>query len=415
MPVWRVSEPYLTLWIQDEPLGYQPALGPRISFLLSWKQRDVGPMGTWDGFDPNIFSVGKRWNFPWLSYVNLDINASNVVHFAGGGSLTYNGTYDPLTNTRLTGDTTNGFTLANADGSKDVFGFIITNSYGAFLKAFMTERWNSVGQKTKLNFEAYTPGPTPVIRLREVVDGDGRATTITYWTNANSFSANLIGRVTDPFGRTTTLSYDSSGRLTNIADVADLSSGFVYDAKELITNTVTPYGATSFKLVDVTTNVPNGRAIEVTLPNNSKELYLYKDNAPGIPASFSTNQIPRSSPYTNTFENSSLDTHNTFHWGRLQYGLLSTNYTATGDINNLTTNDFLLARWEHWLQESDPYIGSRVSETLSLERPPSPDGSTACNVSRSAVVTGHCPYHILSWRLIRGPRACPSARSALPS
>src|SRR6266511_2875637 len=25
-----------------------------------------------------------------------------------------------------------------------------------------------------------------------------------------------------------------------------------------------------------------------------------------------------------------------------------------------------------------------------------------CNVSRSAVVTGHCPYHIISWRLIRG-------------
>jgi hypothetical protein len=34
MPVWSVSEPYLSLWIQDEPFGYQPAVGPRISLTL---------------------------------------------------------------------------------------------------------------------------------------------------------------------------------------------------------------------------------------------------------------------------------------------------------------------------------------------------------------------------------------------
>jgi hypothetical protein len=34
MPVWWVSEPYTSLWLQDEPLGYQPTIGSRISFVL---------------------------------------------------------------------------------------------------------------------------------------------------------------------------------------------------------------------------------------------------------------------------------------------------------------------------------------------------------------------------------------------
>src|SRR5207249_1563504 len=36
MPYWWVSEPYMNLWIQDEPLGYEPARGTRISFRLNF-------------------------------------------------------------------------------------------------------------------------------------------------------------------------------------------------------------------------------------------------------------------------------------------------------------------------------------------------------------------------------------------
>src|SRR6266545_760407 len=41
MPVWRVSEPFLNLWIDDEPLGYEPSRGSRVSFKLSYKQRET--------------------------------------------------------------------------------------------------------------------------------------------------------------------------------------------------------------------------------------------------------------------------------------------------------------------------------------------------------------------------------------
>jgi YD repeat-containing protein len=59
-----------------------------------------------------------------------------------------------------------------------------------------------------------------------VVDGDGLTNTISYVTN-NPYSANLISQVVVPFNRTASFTYDSQGRLTNITDVAGLSSGFV--------------------------------------------------------------------------------------------------------------------------------------------------------------------------------------------
>src|ERR1019366_5596680 len=49
MAVWEASEPSISLWLYDEPLGYQPGIGPRITFGLAYKQR-----GTPD-ISPNIF------------------------------------------------------------------------------------------------------------------------------------------------------------------------------------------------------------------------------------------------------------------------------------------------------------------------------------------------------------------------
>src|SRR5262245_57998973 len=43
MPQWWVQEPTINLRLEDEPLGYTPALGPRVSFGLSYRQRGVVP------------------------------------------------------------------------------------------------------------------------------------------------------------------------------------------------------------------------------------------------------------------------------------------------------------------------------------------------------------------------------------
>ena len=82
MPIWRISEPYTSLWLHDEPLGYQPAVGPRISFKLAFKQYE-----STSGFDTNVFSVGKRWNCPWLSYVTYNPTTPDLA-WSGGQIVT---------------------------------------------------------------------------------------------------------------------------------------------------------------------------------------------------------------------------------------------------------------------------------------------------------------------------------------
>lgn len=361
MPVWSVSEPYISLWLHDEPMGYQPAIGSRVSLNLAFKQREVTA-----GVTNHLFSFGKGWNCGWFSQVTRDAQDRNLVHLVSGAETAFNAN-SPATDyhsqTLLTGATNTGFTLTYSDGSKTVYGFIVTNNTGVFERAMMTETWNSIGQITRFNYESYTPETNSVIRLKEVIDGDGRTNTITYVTN-NAFSTNLIARVTDPFGRFAEMQYDHLGRLTNLTDVANLSTSFVYDANDWVTNMTTPYGPTTFAYTDSTgTNVaPSGRSVLITEPDGSKQLYFAKDYAPGIAASYATNEFPVTAPFTNFIENVNLDIRNSFHWNKRQYEALSTT-----NISTLTTNDFRKGRMQHWL----------FGETLSMTRESSPDAGGA--------------------------------------
>ena len=206
-----------------------------------------------------------------------------------------------------------------------------------------------------------------MIRLQTLVDGDGRTNTVNY-VSANSYSTNLIAGIVDAFGRTNYLVYDNSGHLTNSTDVAGISTSFIYDGNDWVTNMTTPYGTTSFILTDSTgTNIaPNGRSVLVTQPDGSHKLYLYTNSAAGIASSYPTNQIPATTPYTNTLDTNNLDLRNSFYWGPRQYEALSTNY-----IGAFTTNDFRKARMQHWLQA--PVYPAMVGQTVSMVRKPSPD------------------------------------------
>ncbi len=370
MPAWGVSEPYISLWLRDEPLGYQPAVGPRISFGLAFKQRESDA-----GYDTNTFSIGKKWNCSWLSYVSQDpTNGGNVVTFAEGGQSTFFGTNDYVSNARLTGDTNSGFVLEYPDGSEDVFGFMVTNSAGAFQRAFMTQRLNPSGQRTVLNYYGYD-NAKPVIRLASIVDGDGQVTSI-YYSTTNSYSTNLISEVVDPFGRSAELSYDTNGHLTAISDAMGLPSSITYGTNDWPTTLVTPYGPTTFAYTDTSgTNLaPNGRSVLVTEPDGGRQLYLYQDAAPGVVGSlFGTGQIPSTGVLSNSFEPLDLNSRDSFHWGRLQYAALSTT-----NIASFSSNDFRLARMRHWLRDDT----NEVSGTLSMEQSPSPDSAGAINGQR---------------------------------
>jgi RHS repeat-associated protein len=368
MPVWSVSEPFISLWLHDEPLGYQPAIGPRVSFDLAYKQRET------DGiYGPAIFSVGKKWAFSWFSYVTQDYNTNNVVYFPGGGATTYYTTNDYQTGTTLIGSITNGFTLTYPDGSKDVYNEIVTNSYGDFLEALLSQCFDAQSNKTTLNYYSYSPS-VPVARLQNVVDADGR-TNLIYYNNSNAYSTNLISKVVDPFGRTVYLNYNANGDLTNIIDVMSNSTAISYDTNDWVTNMVTPYGTTSFAITDSGTNPPpNGRSVLVTRPDNSHEIYLYEDSAPGITNTYPSSAVPNTGTLSNTFDNSDLNLRNSFHWGPRQFENLNAAFLAGGTTNNwnptlLTNSDFSIARMQHWLTSTSSVVG----DTLSQEREPSPD------------------------------------------
>jgi RHS repeat-associated protein len=360
MPTWSVTEPYISLWLHDEPLGYDPAVGPRISFNLAFKQRE----GT-RGFDPTVFGVGKKWTCSWLSFVTQD-QGTNTVFLSGGGELSFSSTnLDYFTHTRLTGDTNAGFSLVYPDGSSDVYAFVVTNSAGTFKKAFLSRRVNPQGQRIVLAYSNYDPS-SPVIRLQSIVDGDGRTNTVHY-EPSNAYSTNLISEVVDAFGRSAVLTYNNYGDLTNITDVAGISSSMSYNINHWVTNLTTPYGITSFLLTDGTnSSIPNGRSILVTQPNNSHELYLFNDIVTGLPSIYST--VPNTTPFSSIFPDSLYDRVNSFHWDSRQYAALSTTNVAS-----FTALDYMKARMQHWLWTWDPSAGTFVDETVGLKREPSPD------------------------------------------
>src|SRR5207244_11998331 len=136
-----------------------------------------------------------------------------------------------------------------------------------------------------------------LVRLTTVFDADGKTNIVRYNTTFTS----QISEVENPYGVKATLSYDSSGRLTNIVNVGSLASGLVYDPQGLPTNSISPYGTTRFKTTTNAfapynlggTNQVN-RSVEITYPELSKELFLYRDQSTKLNPSSSTDLLPYS-------------------------------------------------------------------------------------------------------------------------
>lgn len=260
MARWRISEPYLNLWIGDEPLGYNPSTGPRVSFLLSYQQR-----GTED--HPAIFNPGVFWNCSWRSYVTVTNGDTTVrVRFPSGGSSVLNADeHDYRTGAKLTtftfinppgfgwGETAfTAYQMEFPDGSKIRYTYKVTNEVANTVLYFMGDQADPTGQRLTFNYshsDFVQGGGAKVgwIKLNKVVDADGRETTLTY---NDSVGTNLIVSVTDPYSRTASLQYHQH-LLTNITDVVGIKSGFAYETTadwgKGIREMVTPYGTTTFE------------------------------------------------------------------------------------------------------------------------------------------------------------------------
>ncbi|HEX5218777.1 MAG TPA: cysteine peptidase family C39 domain-containing protein [Verrucomicrobiae bacterium] len=384
MPVWRVSESYINLWLFDVPLRYQPALGDAISCKLSYKQRAEDDHRPLIGQFSNL---GYSWYCSWLSMVKLDNQGNVYLNYAQGGEATFHqsqlvgqaGLGNYYNNLKLRA-ITNGagectsYELLYPNGAKDIYGTIAADPYyNVYWYYYLSQKISPEGHATTFWYE-FGPGGYKVW-LKHVVDADGKTNTLHHSTGP--YYETLITQIDDPYGRSIYFQYDYDGsRLTNIIDTASLGTTFIYDDSGWITNMTTPYGPTSFQLVDAGALWGYDawdRTALITQPNGGHQLYALIQNWMEIPdygvEYYPAAQVPTNTPI-GTLENTNLWSRNSYHWGPLQYSALSTT-----DPLAMTTNDFLKARMRHWLGEAPDPGNKKSMDTLSMERDYSPDGN----------------------------------------
>lgn len=392
MPVWSVSEPYINLWLIDEPLGYQPTLGPRVSFTLCRKQRQsiIGGIG-----DP-VSSVGNGWSCSWLGEVSTTEDGT-AFQLPTGGVSDFNissdspsdtNYYNNLVAVQMTnslGDVT-GFNLKYPDGAQDVYGVPITNYSGVAYAFLLSSKTDAEGHSLLFNYSETTNVPE-LILLQSVVDPSGGTNFIYYDTNAapNNLAAlypgtdytNFITSVVDPFGHTNYLTYDTYGNLTGITDISGMASSIATDVlMAWPTNFTTPYGTTTINvLADSPFYEEPGvfdRAETITDPIGRVFLYGFTEAAP-FETNYLDTQIPTNTPIS-AFDNSpSVEV--SYYWPPQAFSDLS----ETTNLDDLTATDYIKARMRHWLGYVEPTEGGPEGvpiDTIAIQRDASPDGTT---------------------------------------
>ena len=434
LPAWRVSEPFISLWIQHSVIRYSTSAGRTIAFDIAYNQRGA-PQAS------GTFGFGPSWQCSWLSYIDYTIEqdpelgtpwglapgiSPQLVAPLGGVRV-----YEPDDNTpeyntyskMLAGHVGNScgtsFTITYPDGSKHFYSdracpcpnYVLDCS----LRNFITYIRDPQGRQ--INF--YYSTNTGAFLLQKVVDYDNRTNLFIYDT---TFS-NQVSQIIDPYNRTNRFEYGQGGRLTNIVNAEGMACSFVYNSQGVITNMVSFYGNTTFR---PTSNTNSGnvvkRSLEVAEPDGRKHLFIYRDQSSKLssnsmtellPCSYPSNQLPNTSPFTNTFDNTWMDARNSFYWSPRCYAQLSTNYTQSGDVNNLTLADYDLANLKHWLivlNNGVRYLGN----TLSMERGSSADGTTQGQKQwfdyggKPGVVATNCSSQTVTNYYYQGTGAAPS-------
>src|SRR6266478_1007678 len=237
MPSWQISEPYCNQFIIDRPLAYRTSNQKWFPLKLVYKNRGIDH-GT------NIGGFGPKWECNWLGFVRSEGGA--LTSFMTGGAVAK---FEALVPHYLTarvmilGDGEATISILSPTGAWTTYSTRVPE--GAGTNFFMDKRLDKYGRVVKYNPE--TNGT--VLRIKNVVDIDGRTNTIAY---TNTSKPHLITSVTDPYGRTAYFKYNTNGWLTNITDTSGMISSFLYATNTFnndtsITNINTPYGNTAFQ------------------------------------------------------------------------------------------------------------------------------------------------------------------------
>ena len=356
MPEYRISEPYISLWVHDIPLFYKTSTD-WMKLKLSYNQRDIPKNGTMSSF-------GKGWGCNLLNYMVSVNGASTYTEYvAGGGVRKYPTTgeveYKTGGTCTVAGGAGGPATVATTTATAYRYNYVLPVLTGT-TNYYLTERTDPYGRQTQFVWQTIITNSLTIVRIINVTDLDGNSLTFQY----NDTHPQLITRVTDPYGRYASFAYNTNQYLTNITDMKGMSSSFLYDGTGLITNMHTPYGDTQFKYITASTNIgygggsPLNRAMEVTEPGGLKQLYTYRDDGnndagtalSGSFVSYDPSPVHRCS----------------YHWNRQQYAALSAQ--ALTNYLDMPQADYWKASLKHWFHDrNDVHF---VSGTLESQAGP---------------------------------------------
>jgi RHS repeat-associated protein len=356
MAVAKVHLMDVNLNLTDEPVGYQPPVGPPVHFVLRYNQRDV--------FQPGNFfygNLGPLWTSDWITYITD--NPTNPVadvnlYVGGGGQRTYTDfdtntqsfAYQQFDQNLLTRTGAASYQLLAGDGSKMFFSQS-DGAVGTARSIFLTQEIDPQGNTVTFAYDTN-------LCITSVTDAIGQVTILTYGLPSTNIGTGLgasvvpadpykLTQVTDPFGRSATLHYEPTvvgktvtststnliygWQLASDTDVIGITSQFGYyslatqttpiffEVSSFVDSLTTPYGTTTFS-----TNADDGttRAVEITYPDASKERVEYNQNI-NIPPSDPNPNVPLGMMTYNEY----LEYRNTYYWDRTACALAYGDYS----------------------------------------------------------------------------------------
>ncbi len=363
----------INLAVRDAPVDQRTPIGPSAAVTLNYNHRE--------GTQPASFkmsNIGFKWGLNWIAYLEDHPSAATYIYryVGGGGRITYKNVGSSWAPKYQAEMLANGMIVRTPsdfsqplsyyevlfpDGSKHVYSHLDHTSVGR--KVFLTQVVDAQGNATTFSYTNLTGTQgsvtcsTPCVRLDSFTDATAKTTTFSYLDSSWPLR---ITKVTDHFGRFSSLTYDSNERLTSITDPIGIVSSFAYGSGDFMSTLTTPYGDSPNAQG---TNSTYGLWLEMTDALGQKERFEYSNTV--VPNDINTDgtmknaaHMPANYPYPSLWDCCRV-MRNSFHWDRHVTSLQSSG-----------TWDFDQAMLRHYTHDAHVGANTVAAPILNSMRPP---------------------------------------------
>lgn len=342
MATYSIDQVNAAFTVTDTPISYSPPRGYGVSFDIVYRLCEPNQPSTF-----NYYNFGPNWTCSWITYISGGVpgNSETAIRYVEHGGREIYMDWDKNTNTfgmeQVSHATLAWKTEPNRyerylpDGSVEVYGQPDSTT-DPNCRYFISSKTDAHGNTLTYQYD-YEPN-TGGLRLLRVVDALGKYTQLSYELAADPLK---VTKVTDPYGRSAILGYDSQNRLTSSTDPVGIVSQFKYakaNAGGYLNRLITPYGLTSFNY----TESASTRILLVTDPQGGQQRVQYFAQTDLIPA-----QEPASAvPDVVAAHNVDLNLNNVFYWDKKAMSEAKKSGDATNTrvfFDKATVRHFLMA------------------------------------------------------------------------